>query len=412
MKKFLRKQSRNLATERVMTMSNSSLVNYIRISPNSNNPRNKPITKITPHHMAGKLSVETCGNVFAPVSRKASANYSIDSDGRVGMYVEEKNRAWTSSSAANDHQAVTIEVANDRIGGDWHVSDKALAKLIELCVDICRRNDIPKLVYTGDATGNLTRHNMFTATSCPGPYLQSKFPYIAEEVNKRLNAGAVPPAGSGTLYYVQTGAFAKKANADVQLAKVKTAGFDAIMKKSGNLYRVQVGAYAQKPNADAMAAKLKAAGFDTYVTIAGGTQVSASSAPAAPVPTIKVGSKVKIKSSASKYSTGQAIPNWVKANTYTVQQLGKGKALLKEIVSWVNTSDLTLTSAAPTPAPVIRVGSKVKVKRGAKTYTGGKLANFVYNTVYEVQQVNGNRVVIGLKGQVTAAVKLQDLILQ
>ena len=174
-----------------MMMSNSPLVNYTKLSPNSTNPRRKPISKITIHHMAGNLSVETCGNVFAPTSRKASSNYGVGSDGRVGMYVEEKNRAWTTSSSANDDQAVTIEVANDQIGGEWHVSDKALEKTIELCVDICKRNGIEKLNYTGDKSGNLTMHKWFASTSCPGPYLSSKFPYIADEVNKRLNAKEV-----------------------------------------------------------------------------------------------------------------------------------------------------------------------------------------------------------------------------
>ncbi len=164
-------------------MSNSSLVNYIKISPNSN-PRTKKIQKITIHHMAGNLSVETCGAVFQ--NKQASSNYGIGSDGRVGMYVEEHRRAWTSSNADNDHQAVTIEVANDTIGGDWHVSDKALSKLIELCVDVCKRNGIKQLNFTGDTSGNLTMHKWFTATNCPGAYLESKFPYIASEVNKRL----------------------------------------------------------------------------------------------------------------------------------------------------------------------------------------------------------------------------------
>lgn len=170
-------------------MSNSSLVDYVAISPNSSNPRNNKIKKITIHHMAGNLSVETCGRVFNGKNRQASSNYGIGSDGRVGMYVEEKNRAWTSSSPSNDNQAITIEVAND--GGantNWHISDKALAKLIDLCVDICKRNGIASLNYTGDSSGNLTRHNMFANTTCPGPYLQSKFPYIASEVNKRLNS--------------------------------------------------------------------------------------------------------------------------------------------------------------------------------------------------------------------------------
>jgi hypothetical protein len=170
-------------------MSNSKYVEYTKISPNKTSPRKEPIKKITIHHMAGNLSVETCGNVFQ--NREASSNYGIDSNGRVGMYVEEKDRSWASSSRENDHQAVTIEVAND--GGpdtDWHVSDKAIAKLIDLCTDICQRNGIKKLNYTDDTNGNLTRHNMFAATTCPGPYLQSKFPYIAAEVNKRLGVEA------------------------------------------------------------------------------------------------------------------------------------------------------------------------------------------------------------------------------
>lgn len=136
--------------------------------------------------MAGTLSAEQCGAVFASPQRQASANYSVDTNGRVGMYVEESDRAWTSSSASNDNQAITIEAANDEIGGQWHVSDKTLEKLIELCVDICQRNGIERLNYTGDATGNLTMHKMFAATTCPGPYLESKFPYIAEQVNQRL----------------------------------------------------------------------------------------------------------------------------------------------------------------------------------------------------------------------------------
>ena len=175
-------------------MSNSSLVQYTKISPNSTNPRRKKIKKITIHHMAGPLSVETCGSIFVRPERRASSNYAVGVDGRIAMYVEEKNRAWTSSSSANDDEAITIEVANSAVGGNWPVSDKVLARTIDLCVDICKRNAIDKLVYTGDKSGNLTRHDMFANTVCPGPYLGSKFPYIVAEVNKRLVAQAPPPS--------------------------------------------------------------------------------------------------------------------------------------------------------------------------------------------------------------------------
>ena len=167
----------------------SGLTDYVKLSPNCTKLSNKQNKKITIHHMAGNLTVEQCGNVFANPSRKASSNYAIGSDGRIACYVPEEWRAWTSSSSANDNQAITIEVANDEIGGEWHVSDKALNKLIELCVDICKRNKIESLVFTGDKNGNLTMHKYFAATACPGPYLESKFPYIADEVNKRLKGG-------------------------------------------------------------------------------------------------------------------------------------------------------------------------------------------------------------------------------
>lgn len=168
-------------------MSNSSLVNYTKLSPNYST-RTAKIDTITIHHMAGNLSVESCGNVFATTDRQASSNYGVGSDGRIGLYVEEKNRAFTSSNRDNDNRAITLEIANDGGSPDWHVSDKALQATIDLCTDICKRNGIARLNFTGDKSGNVTLHKWFTNTLCPGPYLESKIPYIAEEVNKRLGS--------------------------------------------------------------------------------------------------------------------------------------------------------------------------------------------------------------------------------
>lgn len=166
---------------------NSPLTEYVYLSVNADFPREDAVKKITIHHMADDIPLERLGEVFAQPDRRASSNYAIDTEGRVALYVEEGNRAWTSSSPENDHQAVTIEVANDEIGGDWHVSDTAYETLIELCVDICRRNGIQELVYTGDAEGNLTIHKFFNEdTECPGPYLESRMPDIAREVTERL----------------------------------------------------------------------------------------------------------------------------------------------------------------------------------------------------------------------------------
>ena len=169
-------------------MGNSNLVDYVKISPNSTNPRSHKIDTIVIHHMAGNLSVESCGEVFASSSRQASSNYGIDSNGRVGMYVKEENRSWCSSNREVDQRAITIEVANCSTGGEWPVSQKAYDKLIDLCVDICQRNGIKKLNFTGDRSGNLVMHKYYANTQCPGPYLEKRFPDIAAEVNARLGA--------------------------------------------------------------------------------------------------------------------------------------------------------------------------------------------------------------------------------
>lgn len=169
-------------------MSNSKLATYKRLSPNCTKPRQEKITGIVIHHMAGNLTVKECGAIFAKKSRQASSNYGIDSNGRIALYVDEKNRAWTTGCRI-DHRCITIEVANSKTGGDWPVSAKAMKALIKLCVDICERNDIKEIRYTGDKSGNLFMHKWFASTACPGPYLASKFPHIAKEVNEALGVG-------------------------------------------------------------------------------------------------------------------------------------------------------------------------------------------------------------------------------
>ena len=173
--------------------TNSPLVTHTRLSPHRNSPRNQPIRKITVHHFASTATPVAIGNWFANPNARASYNYGVGSDGSVSLYVNERDRCWGSSSASNDHQAVVIGVQNSSTGDDWAVSDRAFNTLIELIVDICRRNNIRTLSYTGNSNGTLTRHNMFSATACPGRFLQSRFPEIARRVNEALSGAVVPP---------------------------------------------------------------------------------------------------------------------------------------------------------------------------------------------------------------------------
>lgn len=257
-------------------MSNSPLVSYTKISPNKSSPRNHKIDTVTIHCVVGQCSVETLGNVFAPTSRQASSNYGIGYDGRIGMYVEEKDRSWCSSNAANDNRAITIEVASDT-KEPYAVNAKAYAALIDLLVDICKRNGIKALVWSTNKADrvnhkngcNMTVHRDYANKSCPGTYLYERHAQIASEVNKRLGSTNIKPEPekpSGSLYRVQTGAFKVKANADAMLAKVKAKGFDTYMVKVGDLYKIQVGAFKVKANAEAMMKKLQAAGFSAFIT--------------------------------------------------------------------------------------------------------------------------------------------------
>lgn len=186
-------------------MSQSKLVNVTMLTNHIGYPDGKKgrggakIDKIFVHHMAGILTAEQCGRVFK--SRAASAHYGIDSKGRVGQYVLEENTAWHCASKLYNQRSIGIELSNDSgAKGGWHVSDKAIAKCVDLIVDICQRNGIKKINYTGDLKGNLCMHRWTASTSCPGPYLSKKFKCIADQVNKKLGK---KPAPAENLYRVR-----------------------------------------------------------------------------------------------------------------------------------------------------------------------------------------------------------------
>ena len=329
-------------------MSNSSLVNCTVLSPNHSGKRTHKIVRITPHCVVGQLSAESIGGCFTSTSRQASCNYGIGKDGRVCLIVDEANRSWCSSSSANDQRAITIECASDK-SEPYAMNSAVYNKLVDLCIDICKRNGIKKLLWFADknkslsyepANGEavLTVHRWFANKSCPGDWLYNRLGDLASKVNAGLgNAAPQQPSTSGVLYRVQTGAFKNKSNAHALEAKVKKAGFDTYITIVDGLYKVQVGAYSKKENANAQAAKLKAAGFDCFVTTNGSSGASNSGA------AIKVGSRVKVKSGAKTY-TGGGVASFVYSGTYIVDELKGDRAVLdkKGICTPFNVKDLVL----------------------------------------------------------------------
>lgn len=331
-----------------MAYTNSPLVTYTNITKNKTAKRNHAIDTITIHCIVGQWTAQQGCDYFATTDRKCSANYVVGKDGSIGLSVDEKDRSWCSSNTANDHRAITIEVASDT-KAPYAVTDAAYNALISLVADICKRNGIKQLLWKADKDligqvdkQNMTVHRWFANKSCPGDYLYERHSDIAAKVNAILNQDNDEKVENDekVLYRVQVGAYSKKSNADTQLARVREAGFETYMIQVNGLYKIQVGAYSKKENADAMLSKIKQAGFDAFITTKSGE----------PVPTAPVKKEMK-------------------------------------------------------------VGSTVKVKKGAKTYTGGSLASFVYERNHVVKQINVDRVVITYQGTVVAAVKKSDLTL-
>lgn len=304
------------------------------------------ICKFTPHHMAGKLTGEQCAKLFQNPGRNASANYCIGYDGEIIGCVDENNRAWTSNNKANDCQAITVEVSNSSTGGDWPISEASWNALVELAVDVCKRYNF-KLVYDGTANGSLTRHNMFAATACPGTYLQNRFEELARVVNARLEGNADTSSDTSS----DTNSSSNSETSVNYLVKV-TASVLNIRKGPGTNYDTN-GSIKDK---------------GTYTIVA--------------------------------ESDGQGASKWGKLKS------GAGWISLDYVTKQTsNASANTNTSATP----VITKGCKVKFT-GTKSYSGITLASWTKNSIFDVIEVSGDRVVIGKGTAVTAAVNAKDCV--
>ena len=223
-----------------MGYTNSPLVSYTKRSPNHSGQRTHSIDRITPHCVVGQCSVETLGNIMYPTSRQASCNYGIGPDGRVGMYVEEKNRSWCSSSNANDQRAITIECASDTFH-PYAMNDKVYATLITLCTDICKRNGKKKLLWFADKNKSLnyipaademvlTVHRWFANKSCPGDWLYSRLSDVAAKVTANLSSASTPtttPSTSKTTEEVAKEVIAGKwGNGEDRKNRLTVAGYN------------------------------------------------------------------------------------------------------------------------------------------------------------------------------------------
>ena len=233
-----------------MAYTNSSMVAYTKLSPNHSGTRTHSIDRISPHCVVGQCTAEGLGDWFARNSTQASSNYGIDKNGRVGLYVEEKNRSWCTSSNANDQRAITIECASDTYE-PYAMNNAVYTTLIKLCVDICKRNGKKKLLWFGDKDKTLnytpksdemviTVHRWFANKSCPGNWLYARLGDLATQVTKQL--------GGSTSTTTATTASALKASALKNLSEAQVISkvaplFTADQKKSGILASISLAQF-------------------------------------------------------------------------------------------------------------------------------------------------------------------------
>lgn len=212
----------------------SPLTEFVSLSPYCSSPRNHTIDTITIHCTAGMSTLSGLADTFRNPKRQCSANYAIDSNGKIGQYVIEGNRSWASSNSANDHRAITIEVVTESLP-PYRCTEASAKALVGLLVDICREYHIPKILWKNDKTlighpdeQNVTLHRWFANTACPGDYLLDHFDNIFAEANKRLT-GESENVSRETLYRVQVGAYQNRRNAEEMLARLNAAGFEGFI---------------------------------------------------------------------------------------------------------------------------------------------------------------------------------------
>ena len=183
------------------SMTNSPLATYKRITSQKTVLTNKTLNRISIHCFVGQVTAKRGVDYFATTDRQASCNYVVGFDGSIGLSVDEKDRSWCTSSADNDKQAITIEVASETVD-PYKVTDQAYDALIDLITDICVRNGKTKVIWIENKTQALaykpapneillTVHRWFAPKECPGDYLFGRHARIAATVNARLNKTTV-----------------------------------------------------------------------------------------------------------------------------------------------------------------------------------------------------------------------------
>lgn len=392
-------------------MSNSPLVTYTKISPNRTSPRNNAIDTISIHCVVGQCTAESLGNHFANPSLGASSNYGVDRDGRIGMYVEEKDRSYCTSNAANDHRAITIEVASDTTH-PYAVTDAAYEALIKLVADICKRNNIKKLVWSTNKSDrvnhrngcNMTVHRDYADKSCPGQYLYDRHGDIARRVNKLLGVvdNDVPSVANPV---------GPKWNIGDEVKLVPGATYFNGRSIPSWLFNMKL--YVRGYEGDGVIiSTLKTGditGFVSEKNLVNYNNAEVNTTKPTTT-TLEVGDEIKLVPGA-KYTTGKAIPQWVINSKLYVRDVQGDSIVFSTLKTGAITGVVDKKYIVQKQEEVLAVGDKVKLVSGAKYTTGNAIPQWVINSELYVRDIQGDNVVFStLKtGAITGVTNKKNL---
>lgn len=118
------------------------------------------INKIVLHHNAGNLTIRGCYNVWQ--DREASAHYQVQSDGRIGQLVWDKDTAWHAGDFNANATSIGIEHADCQTR-PWLISAACLENGAHLVAALCKYYKLGRPTWMK----NVFPHSHFSATECP-----------------------------------------------------------------------------------------------------------------------------------------------------------------------------------------------------------------------------------------------------
>lgn len=321
----------------------------------TNGKRTVPLLGVTVHNGATRGTARQLGIYGNYNSPEVSYHYSAD-ESEVYHLIPEEYTAWHAGERKGNNETIAIEIGRD-MDYDTDLYDRAEDNAAHLTAAILHRHGlgIDRVFRHYDWNRKLCPHRFFEAEA--GKTKRRTTDEFKSLVKKYLDVMSGAGSGGGSKPVPQP---------DPQPIDGEV------------VYRVQIGAFREGAYATAMADRAKKAGYYVWRFL-------------------DTDGLIKIQiASYSDEAGAKAFAETVKAKGFNV---------------FISKHRLTAMPAPekPVKATAFAIGDKVKIKKGATDYNGGKLASFVYGRTHIVTGRSGDRIVVSYNGVIVAAVRAADL---